>query len=298
MGSKVLSENEERTRETANLDYFLSLANSRASLTALPGMAVVTAALLGLCMIPVTSMVFFSGHHLDLLPLFHAQLWAIGFSILVGVLSAFKSWVFRFQVFASSLSVLFALIGWVYALCFLALGIASFVNDPAYFGGAMVSRDRLTLLSAVGCLYVCGAVCVHVLLLRKRLREGHSAKRTLGNLVAASSVYSSKSVWIIFGAAVIVPNVLTEGEYVMLTFGILGFLLFASVTTSLPVEFAYLTYLKSRDRKYWEERPPKEVIEKAGVVRGLKKFGKWALIVIGAIVVIGILNDVLPQILG
>jgi hypothetical protein len=79
---------------------------------------------------------------------------------------------------------------------------------------------------------------------------------------------------------------------------VLGFLLFASVTTSLPVEFAYLTYLKSRDKKYWERRPPKQTIEKAAVVRGLKKFGKWALIVIGAIVVIGILNDVLPQILG
>ena len=298
MKRDVLSKKEERKRDAANVAYFLSLADSRASLTALPVMAFLTAVLLGLCLTLWASLVFFGEHHTELLPLFYANLWVIGFSVLVGVLSLFRWWVFRFQVFASSLSVLFAVLGWVYAICFMALGLGSTVRVFAYTSGMMVSLERLTPLAVTGVLYVCGATFVHVLLLRKRLREGHSAERTMGNLVAASSVFRAKSLWLIFGVAVIVPNVLTRGEYGILTFGVLGFLLFASVTTSLPVEFAYLTYLKSQDKKYWERRPPKQTIEKAAVVRGLKKFGKWALIVIGAIVVIGILNEVLPQILG
>ena len=133
-------------------------------------------------------------------------------------------------------------------------------------------------------MYLCGAILVHVLLLRKRLLEGHSEKRTMGNYLAASSVYSSKSLWIIFGVAVIGPNLLTGGRYVLVTLGALMFLVFASAFTSLPVEIGYLTYLKSRDKKYWEERPPKIVVpraqKRAQRTAALKKVAKWLLAVL------------------
>ncbi|MEO7017105.1 MAG: hypothetical protein ABI067_11265, partial [Leifsonia sp.] len=253
--------------------------------------------------IPSGSMVFFGERHTELLPLFYGHLVVIALSVLVGVLSLLKGWVFRFQVFASSLTVFFAVIGWVYAVCFLPLGMASTVEDPewSFAGGVMVSGERLALFAVIGSMYVCGATFVHVLLLRKRLREGHSEKRTMGNYLAASSVYSSKSLWIIFGVAVTGPNVLTGGQYVLVTVGSLGFLLFASVLTSLPVEFGYLTYLKSRDKKYWEQRPPKVVVsraqKRAQKTTTLKKVGKWTLIALAVIVVIAVLNEVLPEIL-
>ena len=290
----------ERERKKANEQYFLSLADSRASLTSLPMMGLVTAFLLGLDLALVCSMVFYGEHHLELLPLFYAHLVVIGFSFVVCVVSAFQGWVYRFQVFSSGLMTLFALIGWVYALCFMALGIASLVPDTLWgsAGGVMVSGERLALFSVIGFVYVCGAFVVHVLLLRHRLRVGHSEKRTMGNFLAASSAYSSKSLWIIFVVALVGPNVLTGGEYLFVTVGGLLFLVFASVCPSLPVEFGYLAYLKSQDRKYWEQRPPKIVTSRAQKIRALKKVGKVLLIIIAVIVVLAVLNEVVPALLA
>lgn len=275
----------ERERDEANYQYFVSLAESRASLTNLPMMAFLTAIMLGLVAAPIGSMVYFGEHRTGLLPLFLAHLVMIGFSMLLLVATLFQSWVFRYQVLASGLSVFFAVVGWVYALSALALCIAATVPDPkwAFKGGVMVSGERLALFALIGSLYVAGATVVHVLLLRKRLREGHSEERTMGNYLAASSVYSSKSLWIIFAVAVIGPNLLTGGRYVLVTVGTLLFLLFASVLTSLPVEFGYLTYLKARDKKYWERRPPKIVVSRARKIAVLKKVGMWVFIVIAAI---------------
>ena len=290
----------ERERVEANYQYFVSLGESRASLTRLPFMGLLTAILLGLVLIPSGSMVFYGEHHVELLWLFYAHLVMIGFSLVVCVVSAFQGWVYRFQVFSSGLMTLFALIGWVYAACFMALGIASTVPNPEweFAGGAMVSGERLALFSVIGFVYVCGAFVVHVLLLRHRLRVGHSEKRTMGNYLAASSAYSSKSLWIIFAVALVGPNILTGGEYLLVTVGGLGFLLFASVSPSLPVEFGYLAYLKSQDRKYWEQRPPKIVTSRAQKIRALKKVGKVLLIIIAVIVVLAVLNEVVPALLA
>lgn len=274
----------QRERDEANFNYFVSLANSRASLTNLPMMSMLTAILMGLIVPFVGSMAFYDGYQAAA-PLFYVQIAVIGFSLLMFVLSVFQSWVFRHQILASSLTAFFAVAGWVYALSFAAICMATI--DVGLFGVAEFSSTRLPIAAIVGPMYVCGATLVHVLLLRKRLREGHTEKRTMGNYLAASSVYSSKSVWIIFGVAVVGPNVLTGGRYVLVTGGTLMFLLFASVLPSLPVEFGYLTYLKSRDKKYWEERPPKIVVpraqKRAKQAATLKKVGNWTLIIVAVI---------------
>ena len=278
----------ERERRKANEQYFLSLADSRASLTSLPMMGLLTAFLMGLVLPFLWSLVFYAGYQ-ELSLLFYAHLVVIGFSLVVCVVSAFRGWVFRYQVFSSSLTVFFTIV-WVYTLCLAAIFMATM--DVGVLGDSEFSSTRLETAGVFGSLYVCGAFVVHVLLLRHRLRVGHSQKRMMGNYLAASSVYSSKSLWIIFVFALIVPNFLTGGEYILVTFGGLGFLLFASVCPSLPVEFGYLTYLKARDRKYWEQRPPKVVVERAQKIRTLKKTGKVTLIILGVIVALTILSEI------
>ena len=278
--SRVSNIKSERARDEANCNYFVSLAESRASLTNLPMMAFVTVFLLALTLAWLGSMVFYAGYR-DQAPLFYAQIAVIGFSTVVLVSSAFRGWVFRYQVFASSLTVFFAVVGWVYATSLMAICIGTV--EIGVSGSATFSSARLAIAGIVGPLYVCSAAVVHVLLLRKRLREGHSERRTMGNYLAASSVYSSKSLWIIFAVAVIGPNVLTGGRYVLMTFGLLLFLLFASVLTSLPVEFGYLAYLKSRDKKYWEKRPPRIVVTREQKLSTLRKVGKWVLIALAAV---------------
>ena len=285
----------ERERVEANYQYFVSLGESRASLTKLPFMGLLTAIILGLTFPLLGSVVFYSGYQAWSL-LFYVHLALIGFSLVVCVVSAFQGWVYRFQVFSSGLMTLFTLIGWVYALCFGPMCMA--IVDIGSGGVADFSSPRLPFFVLFGLLYVCGACVVHVLLLRHRLRVGHSEKRTMGNYLAASSAYSSKSLWIIFTVALIVPNLLTGGEYLLVTVGGLIFLFFASVCPSLPVEFGYLAYLKSQDRKYWEQRPPKVVTSRAQKIRALKKVGKVFLIIIAVIVVLAVLNEVVPALLA
>ncbi|MEE8737732.1 MAG: hypothetical protein SOI66_02335, partial [Bifidobacterium sp.] len=88
-------------------------------------------------------------------------------------------------------------------------------------------------------------------LLRHRLRVGFSQERTNGNFMATSKIHVSKSFWIIFAVTMIVPNLLTQGEYLINIFGWCGVLLFSVVFPSPIVEFSYLAYLKAKDKKYW-----------------------------------------------
>ncbi|WP_434318261.1 hypothetical protein [Leifsonia sp. P73] len=160
-------------------------------------------------------------------------------------------------------------------------------------GFTMFDVALFPFVGAIGMLYLCGATVVHVLLLRNRLRDGHSDERTWGNLIAASSVYSSKSMWIIFGAATVIPNVLTQGQYVEITLGVILFLLFATVTPSLPVEFTYLAHLKSRDKRYWDERPAKRRRKKGQARAVFKKIALWVGIFIAVCVAFGTLAKIL-----
>jgi len=94
--------------------------------------------------------------------------------------AAITSVTFRFQVFFTGAMALLAALGWVYAICFMMLSIASMVSGPP--GSAVFSLPRLTVMGVGGAVVVLVASVVHVLLLRRRLRDGHSAERTMGNL--------------------------------------------------------------------------------------------------------------------
>ena len=267
MSPKVITE---REREVANRTYFVTFANTRGSLLRVPMMAFVTVFVLGLDTYFLRAMVFYNGYSM-LLPLLYVHLVVIGFSLVVWVLSAFRGWMFRFQVFATNLMGFFATI-WVYSLCFMAL----MVQSPT---GSTFVRERLVVLGVVGLVLVCGAFVVHVVLLRKRLRVGHSAQRTVGNLIAVSRVSRYKTAWITFGVIMVGGNIAARGQYVPMTIGVLGLLVFASVMPSLPVEFAYLAFLKSKDHRYWEKRPPQKV-EKQERRSRLRTILKWFLVFI------------------
>ncbi|GAA4143884.1 hypothetical protein [Leifsonia shinshuensis] len=276
----------ERERDAANQTYFITLAESRASLGGLSGLAFINAALMSLLTFTiVASMAFYVGSR-SFLFLYFAHLAVLGFSAVVFLVSLVRPLTFRFQVFFSSLLAVFATL-LVYTLCLMGLGMITNVTRGGY---TMFDLAVFPVVAVIGLLYVCGATVVHVLLLRKRLREGHSEARTWGNLVAASSVYNSKSLWTIFGAVMIVPNVLTQGQYLWNMFGVAAFLLFATVTPSLPVEFTYLAYLKSRDRRYWEHRPGRRVRSKGEVRAIVKKVALWVGIVFAFCVVMLVLT--------
>jgi hypothetical protein len=276
----------ERERDAANQTYFITLADSRASLVNLPMLAFVTAVILSLFTFSiVASMAFHAGSGAFLF-LYYAHLAVLGFCGLGVVLSFFRSLTFRFQVFFSICLAVFA----TFMVYTLALGTLAMTASATRGGRTMFDLAVFPVVCVVGLLYVCGASVAHVLLLRKRLREGHSEARTIGNLTAASSVYNSKSLWIIFGVVTIVPNVITQGQYVSNTLGVMLFLLFATVTPSLPVEFTYLAYLKSRDRRYWEHRPGRRVRSKGEVRAIVKKVALWVGIVFAFCVVLLVLT--------
>ncbi len=265
-------------RDDANREYFLTLAYGRFSLDGLPGMAFITALLLGVDVIPLASMVLSHGERM-FERWFATHLVLIGLSLLLCLIGAAKSWVFRFQVLSTALMACLAAVGWVYALSLMMLSIASTVEDPA--GGAMFSVPLLTALGAGGTVVVLGALVVHVWLLRRRLRDGHSRERTLGNLGRAMRAKGPKVVLIVAAAAFVVVNVATKGEYLLLISGTIGFLLLAAVAPSMLVEFVYLTHLKSRNHDFWEEAPPLRTVDTGAIAAVVKQVGKWTLIVLG-----------------
>ncbi|GAB3575470.1 hypothetical protein GCM10027406_07010 [Leifsonia lichenia] len=287
MGYKLSKD--ERERVAANETYFIVLAESRASLVNLPVIAFVNALFLGFITLMAGATATVPGSHQGFFGvLFCAHLVLLAFSALVLLLTFLRPLIFRVQVLFSGVMAVCAAV-MVYALCF--VGIAMVVHvDRA--GNTVLDVALFPVVGVIGLLYICGATVVHVLLLRKRLREGHSEARTLGNLGAASSLYSSKSMWFIFAAVTVIPNILTQGQYLVQTLGVILFLFLAAVTPSLPVEFSYLAYLKSRDKRYWEVRPRKR--RKKGRAHAVfKKIGMWVGIFGAVCVAMGIAGTVI-----
>ncbi|HWV46139.1 MAG TPA: hypothetical protein VN039_09000, partial [Nitrospira sp.] len=221
-----------------------------------------------------------------------ANVVVIWISAVVLVLSLFKKLIYRFQVFFSSVMAVMA-VGLVYTMCSLSLPIATLTRAR----GELFYAAFFNIAGLVTVGLLAGATVVHVLLLRRRLRVGHSEKRTIGNYVAVSRANISKMLWINFGVvALVVPNVLTSGKFLLNFIGIIALIVFACVMTSLPVEFAYLAYLKSKDRVYWETPPRGR--SKQERLRVAKKAGLWVFGVAAALTLFWVLAKYLPVWLG
>ena len=101
-----------------------------------------------------------------------------------------------------------------------------------------------------------GLILYNVRWLKKQLETGFSEQRTNANYVAASSVYSKPSIWIILGATLLGGMMVgwMTGYYKQIL-GIFGNLVFISAFSRLIVEVGYLLKLRAKDKAYWEEVP-------------------------------------------
>lgn len=234
----------------ANRAYFVAFANSRASLGRLPALALLVGFLLLVCNIgPLNAPKEYRGYE-ALSNLSGANVILIWLCVIVLGLSMFKSLTHRFQIISSAFMTGMAVM-LVYALCLLTLPIATLLQargEPIY----AILFDVGGLLTVV--LVVCATI-VHVVLLRRRLAVGHSERRTIGNFRAVSSSSRWKVFWVACGVALIVPNAVTQGQYVGNTLGAAALIVLAAVMPGLAVECAYLTHLKATDRVYWERLP-------------------------------------------
>lgn len=101
-----------------------------------------------------------------------------------------------------------------------------------------------------------GLILYNVRWLMKQLETGFSEQRTNANYVAASSVYSKPSIWLILGATLLGGMMVgwITGYYKQIL-GIFGNLVFISAFSRLIVEVGYLLKLRAKDKTYWEEVP-------------------------------------------
>lgn len=264
--------------DDANRNYFVGLANTRASLRRLPALAGLIILVLGIYNVSALNRPdSYAGYKV------FSALAVVNFVIIIACVLAltlfmFKGLVYRFQTVSSAVMAAAAAM-LVYTLCLLVLMLATL----AHARGQEYYVTLFALIGVTTAVLVVVSTAVHVSLLRRRLRAGHSDKRTVGNYLAVSRSNRAKIVWIILGLSVVAPIVLTSGRLLPEVVGGVGLLLFSAVTPSLPVEFAYLAYLKSKDRGYWEPSPQ---IPRGERVRKIRRLGLW---VLGIVVVFGVI---------
>ena len=102
---------------------------------------------------------------------------------------------------------------------------------------------------------VCGFIYQYFWL-KRQLKKGFSINRTMGNYFAKSSAYSQESILIIFMLVLLTSAFL--GKF-GLVFGITSTLLFSYAFPQLIIEVAYLLYLKTQSKEYWEIEPRGDV---------------------------------------
>ena len=96
-----------------------------------------------------------------------------------------------------------------------------------------------------------GLILYNVRWLKKQLETGFSEQRTNANYVAALSVYSKPSIWIILGATLLGGMIVGWiSGYSKQILGIFGNLVFISAFSRLIVEVGYLLKLRAKDKTY------------------------------------------------
>ena len=89
----------------------------------------------------------------------------------------------------------------------------------------------------------------------RQLKNGFSASRTVRNYFAKSSAYSQESILIIFMLVLLTSAFV--GKFAMVL-GITSTLLYCYAFPQLIIEVAYLLYLKTQSKEYWEDVPKKK----------------------------------------
>lgn len=268
---------EKKTIEEKNIAYFSTLANSRASLTQLR-IALVAGVPIGLLLIWLLNQASIYAHIAEFKSLINIFIFLTVITGGIGVCSLSNKLLYKFQKFFSLVLCIFIIILTLFVFMlfyFMSLYIkANTMFSPSGFYGRTISALSLSVLIV--------SMVVNILLIHHRLKVGFSETRTSKNFLAISGAYSPKTLVIIFVSVVIVPNILTQGRYLLNVFGIICLLGISIIFPNLIVEFSYLAYLKTKNKKFWEGKPSSKNWGLDGSVSSVnnKKRMKYKLIIV------------------
>ena len=172
------------------------------------------------------------------------------FMLICQVISFNQKLIYRHQFFGTAM--LFAMInGFLLSLVLTDYVIVVLTNN------LLRNSFIYTIIFGLSSLILfLGLILYNVRWLKKQLETGFSEQRTNANYVAALSVYSKPSIWIILGATLLGGMMVGWiSGYSKQILGIFGNLVFISAFSRLIVEVGYLLKLRAKDKTYWEEVP-------------------------------------------
>ena len=229
--------------EELNKAYFKSLANTRASAS--------------MMLISFTGAVIF-GVELYLIDFglqkssnifFNFILLYSVYLIVATVIPLGMSFIYRKQIL-STILLLLSYIG-IFLSLMLTCYILFTVNNNGF---QEFNESSIPVILFLAFSTVCGFI-YHYFWLMRQLKNGFSASRTMRNYFAKSSACSQKSILIIFMLVLLTGAFL--GTFAMVL-GITSTLLYCYAFPQLIIEVAYLLYLKTQSKEYWEDVPKKK----------------------------------------
>ena len=230
--------------EELNKVYFKSLANTRASAS--------------MMLISFTGAVIF-GVELYLIDFglqkssnifFNFILLYLVYLIVATVIPLGMSFIYRKQIL-STILLLLSYIG-IFLSLMLTCYILFTVNNNGF---QELNESSIPVILFLVFSTVCGFIYQYFWLMRQ-LKNGFSASRTVRNYFAKSSAYSQESILIIFMLVLLTSAFLGKFALVL---GITSTLLYCYAFPQLIIEVAYLLYLKTQSKEYWETEPDGEV---------------------------------------
>ena len=230
--------------EELNKAYFKSLANTRASAS--------------MMLISFTGAVIF-GVKLYLIDFglqkssnifFNFILLYSVYLIVATVIPLGMSFIYRKQIL-STILLLLSYIG-IFLSLMLTCYILFTVNNNGF---QELNESSIPVILFLVISTVCGFIYQYFWLMRQ-LKNGFSASRTVRNYFAKSSAYSQESILIIFMLVLLTSTFLGKFALVL---GITSTLLYCYAFPQLIIEVAYLLYLKTQSKEYWETESDGEV---------------------------------------
>ena len=231
-----------------NKAYFKSLANTRASASMM--FISFTGAFASALFLLFQYFYFVKGYGINPLENYFFDFVLIYFIYLVVAtfIPLGMTFIYRRQIL-STILLLLSYIG-----IFLSLILISYIilvysgtNLQEYNERSLYTIPFLLICTVVGFVY-------HYFWLKRELKKGFSTNRTMGNYFAKSSAHNN-SLLIIFTVSML--GGVLSGKFA-LVLGILTAVLFSYGFSQLITEVAYLLYLKTQNKEYWEDVPKKK----------------------------------------
>ena len=232
--------------EELNKAYFKSLANTRASAS----MMVISfaGAFASALFLLFQYFYFVKGYGINPLEnyFFDFVLIYVIYLVVATFIPLGMTFVYRRQIL-STILLLLSYIG-----IFLSLILISYIilvysgtNLQEYNERSLYTIPFLLICTVVGFVY-------HYFWIKRELKKGFSTNRTMGNYFAKSSVHNNNSLLSIFTVSML--GGVLSGKFA-LVLGILTAVLFSYGFSQLITEVAYLLYLKTQSKEYWETEP-------------------------------------------